>query len=54
MVRHDRMTDGQADAHAAGATVGLLIATDAGLLVYERLGWTVLAPWTTAQLKDRP
>lgn len=41
------------DAQAAGATVGLLIATDAGLLVYERLGWTVLAPWTTAQLKDR-
>lgn len=39
------------DARAAGATVGLLTATDAGLQVYERLGWTVLAPWTTAQLK---
>lgn len=41
------------DARAAGANVGLLTATDAGLLVYERLGWTVLAPWTTAQLKER-
>jgi GNAT superfamily N-acetyltransferase len=39
-----------ADAHAQGATVGLLVATDAGLKVYERLGWTLLAPWTTAQL----
>ena len=40
-----------ADARAAGASIGLLTATDAGLQVYERLGWTVLAPWTTAQLK---
>lgn len=40
-----------ADALAAGATTGLLVATDAGLRVYERLGWHVLAPWTTAQRK---
>lgn len=40
-----------ADAHAAGARVGLLMATDAGLKVYERLGWTMLAPWTTAQIR---
>lgn len=39
-----------ADARAQGAGVGLLVATDAGLKVYERLGWTLLAPWTTAQL----
>ncbi len=40
-----------ADPRAAGAKTGLLTATDAGLMVYERLGWTVLAPWTTAKLK---
>lgn len=40
-----------ADARAAGATVGLLTATHAGKIVYERLGWDVLSPWTTAQLK---
>jgi GNAT superfamily N-acetyltransferase len=40
-----------ADARKAGARVGLLTATDAGLMVYQRLGWTLLAPWTTAQLK---
>lgn len=40
-----------ADARAAGVTVGLLTSTHAGKTVYERLGWTVLAPWTTAQLK---
>ncbi len=40
-----------ADARKAGARVGLLTATDAGLMVYQRLGWTLLAPWTTAQLR---
>lgn len=40
-----------ADARAAGATVGLLTSTHAGRTVYERRGWDVLAPWTTAQLK---
>lgn len=40
-----------ADARDAGARIGLLTATDAGLMVYQRLGWTLLAPWTTAQLK---
>lgn len=39
-----------ADARAAGATVGLLTSTHAGKTVYERLGWDVLSPWTTAQL----
>lgn len=40
-----------ADARASGATSGLLTATHAGRKVYERLGWTTVAPWTTAQLK---
>lgn len=40
-----------ADARASGATVGLLTSTHAGRIVYERLGWTLLSPWTTAQLK---
>lgn len=40
-----------ADARAAGATIGLLTSTHAGKIVYERLGWDVLSPWTTAQLK---
>lgn len=41
-----------ADARAAGATVGLLTSTHAGKTVYERLGWDVLSPWTTAQLNQ--
>lgn len=36
----------------AGATRRLLVATEAGRALYERLGWTVLAPWSTAVLLD--
>lgn len=32
----------------AGVTERLLVATEAGRLLYERLGWQVLAPWSTA------
>jgi hypothetical protein len=35
-------------AQSAGATERLLVATAAGRLLYERLGWHVLAPWSTA------
>ena len=43
-----------ADARRKGASIGLLTSTDAGRTVYERLGWTLLAPWTTAQLRIKP
>lgn len=36
----------------AGVTNRLLVATEAGRALYERLGWAVLAPWTTAVLFD--
>jgi GNAT superfamily N-acetyltransferase len=38
------------DALAEGASVTerLLVATQAGRALYERLGWRVLAPWSTA------
>jgi predicted GNAT family acetyltransferase len=39
-------------AEQAGATNRLLVATAAGRALYERLGWTVLAPWSTAVLLD--
>lgn len=39
-------------ADKAGATERLLVATEAGRALYERLGWTVLAPWSTAVLVD--
>lgn len=39
-------------AEKAGATERLLVATEAGRALYERLGWTVLAPWSTAVLFD--
>ena len=39
-------------AEKAGATERLLVATAAGRALYERLGWTVLAPWSTAVLVD--
>jgi GNAT superfamily N-acetyltransferase len=39
-------------AEQAGATDRLLVATKAGRALYERLGWTVLAPWSTAVLFD--
>jgi GNAT superfamily N-acetyltransferase len=39
-------------AEQAGATDRLLVATEAGRALYERLGWTVLAPWSTAVLFD--
>jgi GNAT superfamily N-acetyltransferase len=39
-------------ARRAGATRRLLVATEAGRALYERLGWTVLAPWSTAVLLD--
>ena len=39
-------------AEKAGATERLLVATEAGHALYERLGWTVLAPWSTAVLFD--
>lgn len=32
----------------AGVTERLLVATEAGRVLYERLGWQVLAPWSTA------
>lgn len=37
-------------AEQAGATSGLLVATQVGRPLYERLGWKVLAPWSTAML----
>lgn len=36
----------------AGVTNRLLVATEAGRALYERLGWAVLAPWATAVLFD--
>ena len=36
----------------AGATERLLVATKAGRGLYERLGWRVLAPWSTAVLSS--
>jgi len=39
-------------AEKAGVTERLLVATEAGRALYERLGWTVLAPWSTAVLVD--
>lgn len=36
----------------AGVTNRLLVATEAGRALYERLGWAVLAPWTTAVVFD--
>jgi predicted GNAT family acetyltransferase len=39
-------------AEQAGATNRLLVATAAGRALYECLGWTVLAPWSTAVLLD--
>jgi GNAT superfamily N-acetyltransferase len=39
-------------AEQAGATNRLLVATEAGRALYERLGWTMLAPWATAVLFD--
>lgn len=39
-------------AEKAGVTERLLVATEAGRALYERLGWTVLAPWSTAVLAD--
>jgi GNAT superfamily N-acetyltransferase len=39
-------------AEQAGATTRLLVATAAGRALYEHLGWTVLAPWSTAVLFD--
>ena len=39
-------------AEQAGATDRLLVATEAGRGLYQRLGWTVLAPWSTAVLFD--
>lgn len=40
------------DAIAKGADVKerLLVATEAGRALYESLGWSVLAPWSTAVL----
>lgn len=37
-------------ASRAGVTERLLVATEAGRTLYERLGWHVLAPWSTAVL----
>lgn len=34
----------------AGSTERLLVATEDGRALYERLGWQVLAPWATAVL----
>ena len=39
-------------AEKAGVTERLLVSTKAGRALYERLGWTVLAPWSTAALFD--
>jgi GNAT superfamily N-acetyltransferase len=35
-------------AEKAGVTERLLVATEVGRSLYERLGWQVLAPWSTA------
>jgi GNAT superfamily N-acetyltransferase len=37
-------------AERASVTERLLVATEAGRALYERLGWSVLAPWSTAVL----
>ncbi|OYY70959.1 MAG: hypothetical protein B7Y47_08450 [Sphingomonas sp. 28-63-12] len=37
-------------AQASGVRRGLLNATVAGRALYQRLGWTARAPWTTAQI----
>ena len=39
-------------AEKSGVTERLLVATEAGRALYERLGWSVLAPWSTAVLFD--
>ncbi|RFP20265.1 N-acetyltransferase [Duganella sp. BJB488] len=39
-------------AEKACVTERLLVATEAGRALYERLGWTVLASWSTAVLVD--
>lgn len=39
-------------AEKSGVTERLLVATEAGRDLYERLGWSVLAPWSTATLFD--
>jgi hypothetical protein len=38
----------------AGICERLLVATEAGRTLYQRLGWRVLAPYSTAVLLLRP
>ncbi len=39
------------EARRQGVTRGLLTATVAGRALYETMGWTARAPWTTAQIR---
>nr|WP_262904636.1 GNAT family N-acetyltransferase [Hymenobacter lucidus] len=41
-------------AEAAGASERLLVATEAGRALYQRLGWQVVAPYATAVLPTAP
>ncbi|WP_067537928.1 GNAT family N-acetyltransferase [Nocardia crassostreae] len=38
----------------AGADTGVLVATDDGRALYERLGWTVVAPFAAARFAPSP